>query len=393
MAAPALDRALDFFELDDLLTDEEREIRDRVRAFVDEEVTPIINPFWERAEFPFSLIPRLAALKVCGGTIQGYDCPGMSAVAAGLVSMELTRGDGSLSTFFTVTSSLVMTSISMCGSDEQKATWLPLLARMEKIGAFGLTEPAFGSDASHLQTRARREGDSYVLDGAKRWIGNATFADVTIIWARDETSGDVAGFLIEKGTPGFTATPIEGKVSKRAVINADIALKDCVVPAANRLARGNTFRDVTSILRQTRCGVAWEAAGHALAAYELALAYAKQRQQFGRPIAGFQLMQEKLVTMLGELTAIQLLTLRLAQLQGSGRLTDGHSALVKQIAAAKAREIVALGREILGGNGILLENHLARHFVDLESVYTYEGSNEINTLVAGRAITGIGAFV
>jgi glutaryl-CoA dehydrogenase len=392
MAAPALDHALDFFELDELLTDEEREIRDRVRAFVDEEVTPIINPYWERAEFPFSLIPSLAALNVCGGSIQGYDCPGMSAVAAGLVSMELTRGDGSLSTFFTVTSSLVMTSISMCGSDEQKATWLPLLARMEKIGAFGLTEPAFGSDASHLQTRARRAGDTYVLDGAKRWIGNATFADVTIIWARDEASGDVAGFLVEKGTPGFTATPIEGKISKRAVINADITLKDCIVPASNRLAKSNSFRDVTSILRQTRCGVAWEAAGHALAAYETALAYARQRQQFGRPIAGFQLIQEKLVKMLGELTSIQLLMFRLAQLQASGRLTDGHSALTKQIAAAKAREIVALGREILGGNGILLENHLARHFVDLESVYTYEGSNEINTLVAGRAITGIGAF-
>lgn len=392
MAMQSLDQALDFYLFDDLLTETERDVRDRVRAFVDEQVVPIINPYWERAEFPSELVPKLAALNVAGGSIVGYGCPGHSSVAAGLVSMELSRGDGSLSTFFTVTSSLTMTTIAMLGSEEQKSYWLPRLARIEKIGAFGLTEPEIGSDASHLRTSARREGDTYVLNGAKRWIGNATMADVTIIWARDEETNGVTGFLVEKNTPGFSASVIEGKVSKRAVLNADIILDNCVVPAANRLARAQTFRDTASVLRNTRCGVAWEALGHAQAAYELALRYAKERRQFGRPIAGFQLIQAKLVHMLSELTSMQLLTLRLGQLQQSGTLTDGQAALAKQNNAAKAREIVALGREILGGNGIVLDYHMARHFVDLESVYTYEGSHEINTLVVGREITGLAAF-
>ena len=393
MAMQVLDRALDFYELDDLLSDEERDIRDRVRAFVDEEVTPIINPYWERAEFPFEIIPKLAALKICGGTIQGYDCPGLSSVATGLASMELSRGDGSICTFFGVTSGLAMTSIYLCGSKEQKAYWLPALARMEQIGAFGLTEPAIGSDASHLETRARSVGDLYILNGAKRWIGNATFADVTVIWARDEETGQVGGFLVEKDTPGFTATTMEGKLAKRAVINADITLEECAVPAANRLPLARSFRDTANVLRATRYGVAWEAVGHARAAYEIALRYATERLQFGRPIAGFQLIQAKLVKMLAELTSMQLLTLRVSQLHQAGRLTDGQASLAKQNNAAKAREIVALGREILGGNGILLDYHMARHFADMEAVYTYEGSNEINTLVAGREITGIAAFV
>ena len=392
MAMQSADQALDFYLFDDLLTETERDVRDRVRAFVDEQVVPIINPYWERAEFPFELVPKLAALHVAGGSIAGYGCPGHSSVAAGLVTMELSRGDGSLSTFFTVTSSLTMTTIAMLGSEEQKSYWLPRLARIEKIGAFGLTEPEIGSDASHLRTSARREGDTYVLNGAKRWIGNATMADVTIIWARDEETNGVTGFLVEKNTPGFSASVIEGKVSKRAVLNADIILDHCVVPAANRLAKAQTFRDTASVLRNTRCGVAWEALGHAQAAYELALRYAKERRQFGRPIAGFQLIRAKLVHMLSELTSMHLLTLRLGQLQQSGTLTDGQAALAKQNNAAKAREIVALGREILGGNGIVLDYHMARHFVDLESVYTYEGSHEINTLVVGREITGLAAF-
>jgi glutaryl-CoA dehydrogenase len=393
MATPVVDHALDFYDLDELLTDDERAVRDRVRAFVDEEVTPVINPYWEKAEFPFELVPKLAALHICGGTIQGYGCPGMSSVAAGLAGMELARGDGSLNTFFGVTSGLAMTSIYLCGSEEQKSFWLPPLARMEKIGAFGLTEPAIGSDASHLETRARRIGDMYVLDGAKRWIGNATFADVVVIWARDEETGQVGGFLVEQGTPGFTATKMEGKLAKRAIINADITLEDCAIPESNRLPLARSFRDTAAVLRATRYGVAWEAVGHARAAYEIALSYAKQRVQFGRPIAGFQLIQAKLVKMLAELTSMQLLSWRLSQLHQSNRLTDGQAALAKQSNAAKAREVVALGREILGGNGILLENHIARHFADVEAVYTYEGSNEINTLVVGREITGIAAFV
>ena len=387
-----VDPARDFYDLDGLLTPQEREVRDRVRAFVDAEVTPIINPYWERAEFPAELIPKLAALGICGGVIQGYGCPGLSSVATGLASMELARGDASLCTFFGVTSGLAMSSIYYCGSEEQKQRWLPGLARMDLIGAFGLTEPQVGSDAAHLQTTARRQGDSYVLDGAKRWIGNATFADVTIIWARDTESGRVHGFLVQGGTPGFTATPITGKIAKRAVINADIVLDGCVVPAANRLPGARSFRDVANVLKNTRYGVAWEAVGHAQAAYEIALRYSRERVQFGKPIASYQMIQEKLVKMLSEIVAMQLLTWRLSVLRDAGAMTEGQASLAKAHNAAKARHVVALGREILGGNGILLENHIARHFVDMEAVYTYEGSNEINTLVVGREITGIAAF-
>jgi glutaryl-CoA dehydrogenase len=392
MAMQTVDQALDFYLFDELLTDEERSVRARVRTFCDEEVIPIINPYWERGEFPFELIPKLATLNVAGGPIQGYGCPGLSSVATGIVGMELARGDGSIDTFFGVTSGLAMGSIYYCGSEEQRRQWLPPLARLEKIGAFGLTEPWIGSDASHLQTRAQRVGDRYVLNGAKRWIGNASFADVTVIWARDEETGQVGGFLVEKGTPGFEASDIQGKISKRAVLNADITLKNCEIPEANRLANARSFRDTATVLKNTRSGVAWEAVGHALAAFELAHAYALQRQQFGRPIAGFQMIQQKLVQMLAEVTSMQLLTWRLSKLQEEGKMTDGMASLAKQSNAAKARQVVALGREIFGGNGILLENHIARHFADMEAVYTYEGSNEINTLVVGREITGLQAF-
>ena len=387
-----VEHALDFYQFDTLLTPKEREVRDRVREFVNREVIPIITPYWERGDFPFEIIPRMAELNICGGTINGYGCPGMSAVAAGLVGMELSRGDGSISTFYGVTSGLAMTSIYLCGSDEQKEEWLPALARLEKIGAFALTEPYIGSDASHIQTTARLEGDTYVLNGAKRWIGNATFADVTIVWAQDDQTGQVSGFLVEKGTPGFNTTKMTGKLSLRALENADIKLENCAIPAKNKLAKARTFRDTAAVLKATRYGVAWGALGHAVAAYEIALQYAQERQQFGRPIAGFQMIQEKLVRMLSEVVQMQLLTWRLSVLADQGVMTDGQAALAKVNNAAKARQIVALGREILGGNGILLENQLARHFADMEAVYTYEGTNEINSLVVGREITGLQAF-
>ena len=392
MAIQALDQALDFYLFDELLTEQERDIRDRVRAFCDEEVTPIINPYWERAEFPFELIPKLAKLKIAGGPINGYGCPGMSSVAAGLIGMELSRGDGSVCTFFGVTSGLAMSSIYYCGSEEQRQQWLPAMARLDKIGAFGLTEPWIGSDASHIQTRATRVGDRYVLNGAKRWIGNATLADVTVIWARNEETNQVNGFLVEKDTPGFEAKLIEGKIAKRALLNADITLKNCEIPESSRLANAHSFKDTATVLMNTRYGVAWEAVGHSLAAFEIARDYALKRQQFGRPIAGFQMIQEKLVHMLGEITAMQLMTWRLSKLRDEGKMTEGMASLAKQRNAARARQVVALGREILGGNGILLENNMARHFADMEAVYTYEGSNEINTLVVGREITGIQAF-
>lgn len=391
----ATERGLDFYHFDSLLTAEERELRDRVRAFCDEEVLPIINGYWERAEFPFELIPKLAKLGLAGGTIKGYGCPGLSAVGVGVATAELSRGDGSVETFLGVTSGLAMQSIYFCGSEEQKQRWLPPMARLEKIGAFGLTEPNIGSDAAHIRTTAKRVGDRYVLNGAKRWIGNASFADVVVIWAQDEETGKVGGFLVEKGTPGFNASVIQGKIAKRVVLNADITLDNCEIPESNRLPLARSFRDTARVLKATRFGVAWEGVGHAQAAFEIARDYALKREQFGRPIGSFQLIQQKLVQMLGDLTAIQLMAWRLSKLldESPDLVTEGMASLAKQQCAARARQVVALGRELLGGNGILLENHMARHFADMEAVYTYEGTNEINTLVVGREITGLAAFV
>jgi glutaryl-CoA dehydrogenase len=393
MVTQACDQAFDFYLFDELLSDDERLIRERVRRFCDEEAIPIITPYWEHAEFPFELIPKLAELNIVGGTLVGYGCPGLSSVASGVATMELSRGDGSVDTFYGVTSGLAMGSIYYCGSEEQRQQWLPAMAKLEKIGAFGLSEPNIGSDAAHLQTRAIHVGDRYVLNGEKKWIGNASFADVTVIWARNEETNEVNGFLVEKGTPGFNTTVIEGKIAKRAVLNAHIVLNNCEIPEGNRLANADSFRDTSTVLRHTRPGVGWAAVGHALAGFEYARAYAMQRQQFGRPIAGFQLIQHKLVQMLGDVTAMQLLMWRLAKLRDEGKMTDGMAALAKQTCAAKARQVVALARETLGGNGVLLEHHVARHFADMEAVYTYEGTNEINMLVVGREITGIAAFV
>jgi glutaryl-CoA dehydrogenase len=381
----------DFYLLYDLLTPEERAVRDTVHAFCNAEVIPIINDYWERAEFPFELIPKLARLGIAGSSIKGYGCPGLSAVASGLIALELARGDASVCTFFGVHSGLAMSSIAMCGSEEQKQRWLPAMARMELIGAFGLTEPNHGSDAVALETRARKDGDSYVLDGAKRWIGNASFADVVTIWARDE-AGNVGGYLVEKGTPGFTTSIMTGKVAKRAVWQTDIALEGVRVPAANRLANAHSFKDTASVLTATRSGVAWEAVGHAVAAYEIAVNYVRERIQFGRPLASFQIIQSKLASMLANVTAMQLLSYRLSQLQQQGKMTDAMASLAKMNNARLAREVVAEAREMLGGNGILLDYHIARHHADIEAVFTYEGTDTVQSLIVGRDITGISAF-
>lgn len=381
----------DFYLMDELLTPEERSIRDKVRAFSEKEVIPVINDYWERAEFPFELIPRLAALNIAGGSIQGYGCPGMSAIASGLIALELARGDASICTFFGVHSGLAMSSIAMLGSEEQKQRWLPPMARMEKIGAFGLTEPNHGSDAVMLETRARRDDNEYIINGAKRWIGNASFADVTIIWARDD-EGKVGGFLVEKGTPGFEPKVMTGKVAKRAVWQDDITLTDVRVPAENRLANARSFKDTSRVLTATRSGVAWEAVGHAVAAYEIARDYTRQRVQFGRPLNNFQIIQTKLASMLANVTSMQLLCLRLGQLQQEGKMTDAMASLAKMNNARLAREVVAEAREMLGGNGILLDYHIARHHADIEAVFTYEGTDTIQSLIVGRDITGISAF-
>jgi glutaryl-CoA dehydrogenase len=381
----------DFYLIDELLTEEERSIRDKVRAFCDNEVIPIINDYWERAEVPFQLIPKIAALRIAGGSVKGYGCPGMSTIAAGLVLQELSRADASFCVVFGATSLLTMTSIAMLGSEEQKQRWLPPMARLEKQGAFGLTEPEHGSDAVALETRAHRDGNAYVINGAKRWIGGASYADVTIIWARDD-NGDVGGFLVEKGTPGFDAKVITGKVAKRASLQADITLTNVRVPVENRLAFSRSFKDTARVLTETRPGIAWHAVGHAMAAYEIALSYARERKQFGKPLSSFQIIQNKLAGMLANLTSMQLICLRLAQLQAEGKLTGARASLAKMNNARLAREVVADAREMLGGNGILLEYHIARHYADIEAVFTYEGTDTIQSLIVGREVTGTPAF-
>ena len=381
----------DFYLMDELLTAEERAVRDKVRAFCEKEVIPIINDCCERAEFPVERVPKVAALNIAGTTSKGYGCPGMSATAAGLIALELARADASICTFFGVHSGLAMNSIAMLGSEEQKQQWLPAMARMEKIGAFGLTEPTHGSDAVALETRAHRVGNEYVINGAKRWIGNASFADVTIIWARDD-EGNVGGFMVEQGTPGFNTEIMTGKVAKRAVWQTNITLKDAHVPVGNRLALSRSFKDTAAVLTATRSGVAWEAVGHAVAAYEIALAYTKERIQFGKPLASFQIIQNKLSSMLANVTSMQLLCLRLGQLQELGKMTAAMASLAKMNNARLAREVVAEAREMLGGNGILLEYHIARHHADIEAVFTYEGTDTMQSLIVGREVTGISAF-
>jgi glutaryl-CoA dehydrogenase len=381
----------DFYAIEDLLAPEEIEIRDRVRAFCERDVLPRINDYWERAEFPFELVPKIAELGIAGGTIEGYGCPGMSAVSAGLVAAELARADGSVGTFNGVHSFLAMQSIAMLGSEEQRERWLPEMARLEKIGAFGLTEPRHGSDAVALETSARRDGDGWVLTGAKKWIGNGSIADYVLIWARDE-DGDVGGYVVEKGSPGYTATVMTGKTALRAVWQAEITLDGVRVPAENKLANCRNFRDVSTVLDRTRYTVAWRALGLATASYELALRHALEREQFGQPIAGYQLVQDKLARMLAEITAMQLMCWRLSKLADEGRMTAAMASMAKMNHAAKARAIVADARDILGGDGILLEHHVARHHADMEAVFTFEGTDSVQALIVGREITGLSAI-
>lgn len=381
----------DFFLMDELLTEDERSIRDRMRSFCDTEVIPVINAYWEKAEFPFDLIPKLADLNVAGTTIDGYGCPAMSPVGAGLVSQELARGDGGLTTFFAVHSGVAMTSIAMLGSEEQKERWLPPMARMEKIGAFGLTEPEHGSDSVMLEARARRDGDEYVIDGSKRWIGNASFADLIIVYARDDEE-KVGGFVVEKGTPGLEVEIMTGKTSQRTVLNTNVTLRDLRVPVDNRLAGAKTFKDAAQVLAPTRHNVAWEAVGHAMAAYEIALTYAKKREQFGKSIASFQLVQDKLAKMIADITSMQALCMRLGQLRSEGKMTAPMASLAKMNNANRARQVVAEARDILGGNGILLDYHIARHLADMEAVHTYDGTDTILALIVGREITGYQAY-
>jgi glutaryl-CoA dehydrogenase len=394
IAAAPLGEALatDYFFVREQLSAEQWEHFIRTRRFVDHEVLPAINGYWERAELPWPLITRLAELGLVGEDIDGYGCPGMSPLACGLVNMELHRGDGSLGTFLGVHSGLAMKSIAMLGSEEHKQRWLAPMARLEKIGAFALTEPDHGSDAVALETTARRDGDGYVIDGAKRWIGNATIADVVVVWARSDEDGQVKAFLVETSTPGYTASVIAGKGAARAVWQADVRLDGVRVPAENRLPGAVSFKDAGRVLTTTRSAVAWAALGHAVAAYDAALTYTRQRTQFGRPLCSFQIVQERLVKMLAEVTAMQLYCLQLARLAEAGRLSDTIAGLAKMNNTRKARQVIAEARDLLGGNGILLANHVIRHMSDIEVLHTFEGTETIQTLIVGRDITGIGAF-
>src|SRR3954468_10889153 len=384
----------DFYDLEALLGDEGRALLHRARDFMDEQVEPVINEYWTRGKFPRELIPGLAELGIAGAQYSGYGCPGKSSLLDGMISMELSRGDPSMATFYGVHSGLAMGSVYLCGSEEQKQRWLPAMARMELIGAFGLTEPDSGSDVARgLQTKARRDGDGWVLDGQKKWIGNASFADLIIIWAQDVDSQRVLGFVVEKGTEGYSTVDLEDKIALRAVQNALITLDGVRVPEENRLQEANSFKDTARVLRMTRAGVAWSAVGCARGAYEHALRYANERTQFGKPIASFQLVQDLLVRMLGNITASAALCMRLSQLQDAGQMTDEQASLAKAFSTVRMRETVGWARELMGGNGILLEHNVGRYVADAEAIYSYEGTREVNTLIVGRAITGRGAIV
>jgi glutaryl-CoA dehydrogenase len=385
----------DFYHLgDEALNDEDRELQLKVRAFLEKEVKPIVNHYWNKAEFPFEIIPKLAELNICGLTYKGYGCPGKSNLMEGILAMEMARIDTSISTFFGVQSGLAMGSIYLCGSEEQKQQWLPLMQQFKIIGAFGLTEPEVGSAAAGgLTTTCKKIDGKWILNGQKKWIGNATFADILIIWARDEESGEVKGFIVKKDNPGFAVEKMQDKMALRIVQNGIITLTNCEVEETDRLQNANSFKDTAKVLQMTRAGVAWQAVGCARGAYENALDYTRTRKQFGKPIASFQLIQNHLVEMLSNLTAMQTLCFRLSQLQDQGLLKDEHASLAKVFCSLRTRDVVSKAREVMGGNGILLEYNVARFVADAEAIYSYEGTKEINTLIVGRAITGFSAFV
>jgi len=387
----------DFFLLDQELSAEAIALRDRVRAYGQDHVLLAINAFWERGEHPLPAFKGLADLGVVGTFIEGYGCPGLSRQAAGLVAREMGRIDGSVNTFFGVHSNLCMGSIYMLGNEEQRQRWLPTMAKIETTGAFALTEPTHGSDSVSLETSARRDGDHWVLNGHKRWIGNGHAADVIVLYARDEADGQVKCFVVEKQEDGeypqgYLPTVIDGKIGKRAINQADIVIEDLRIPEENRLENCHSFKDVNKVLKATRGGASWEAVGHGMAAFEIAANYALEREQFGMPIASYQLVQERLATMLSDLTSMQLLCTRMAQLQERDQLTDAMASMVKMTTSRKALAMCRTARDMLGGNGLLLEYHIGRHLTDMEVVSTYEGTDSMQALIVGREITRISSF-
>jgi glutaryl-CoA dehydrogenase len=384
----------DFYGFANQLTEQEQAHLMRLREYLETEVRPIVNDHWNRDAFPHEIVRGLAGVQAVGLGWEETRPFENSAVFRGWVALEMARVDASVGTYVGVQNGLVMGTVGVCGSAEQRAEWLPKFASGEVIGAFGLTEPLSGSDSAQgLRTAARRDGDQWVLNGSKRWIGNATFNDVTIIWAKDVADDQVKGFLVDTGSDGYTATKIENKQSLRIVQNADITLENVVVPEPMRLQKANSFKDTAKVLRLTRADVAWAAVGNMIGAYEAAVRYARGREQFGQPIGAHQLVQDLLVKSLGNITASLALVVQVSRMLDEGAQGDEHSALAKAFTTARMRETVAWCREIFGGNGIVTDYDVIRHFADAESLYSYEGTHEMNTLIVGRSITGQAAFV
>jgi glutaryl-CoA dehydrogenase len=396
---PAFEAA-DFYNLEELLTAEERRTRDDVRGWVEERFLPVVAQHYRDGTFPMELVPELARLNAFGPTIKGYGCAGFGSVAAGLIMQELERGDSGLRTFASVQGSLAMMAINLFGSEEQKNRWLPEMAQGRKLGCFALTEPEFGSNPGGLQCRARKTADGYILNGAKKWIGNGTIADVAIVWAKVEGETDVdansasaiRGFLVKKGTPGFSSSLIEGKLSLRAAVTAELRFNDCAIPASALLLKSAGVKSPLLCLNQARYGIAWGVIGAAMACYEEARQYAINRVQFDRPIGGFQLVQAKLARILTEITKAQLLAFRLAQLKDAGTARHYHISMAKMNNVEIALDAARTTRDILGGVGILDEHQCFRHMCNLESVKTYEGTHDVHLLVLGEQITGMAAF-
>jgi glutaryl-CoA dehydrogenase len=385
--------AADFLGYHTNLTGREKQALADIRDYLDSEVRPIVNGLWERAEFPSGIVKPMADLGIFSFAREFSPFPN-SALFRGFVTLELARVDASVATFNGVTNGLSAGSIDILGSDEQKAQWLPRMASGDIVGSFGLTEPESGSDAARgLRTTAERRGDNWILNGEKRWIGNATWGDIVVVWARDVADNDVKGFIVPTNTPGYSATKIEGKYSLRIVQNAHIVMTNVIIPDSHHLVHANSFADTNRVLQATRLDVAWSAVGNAIGAYDKAVAYAKEREQFGKPIASFQLVQHLLVQSLSAITSSLALVARVAQLNDDGIFNDEHSSMAKLVAASEARKVVAWCREIFGGNGIMIDYDVIRHFNDAESIYSFEGTDQVNTLIVGRAITGKQAFV
>jgi glutaryl-CoA dehydrogenase len=382
---------VDYYNLDDLYTDEEKAIRDTVRGFVNNEVIPIIEKYNQEMKFPMQLIPKMAELGIFGPTLPvEYGGMGINNIAYGLIMQELERGDSGVRSFASVQSALVMYPVYTYGSEEQRKFWLPKLASAEKIGCFGLTEPDFGSNPGGMITKAEKVEGGYLLNGAKMWITNGTIADVAVVWAK--LNGKVKGFLVEKGTKGFSAPETKGKLSLRASVTSELVFEDCLIPEENILPKSGGLKSPLSCLTQARYGIAWGVIGLAMHCYHTALNYSLSRIQFGKPLAAFQITQEKLAYMLSEITKAQLLDYRLAQMKDNGTMRPQQVSMAKRNNCEVAKIIASMAREMLGANGILDEYPIMRHLNNIESVKTYEGTHEMHTLILGEDVTGLAAF-